>query len=138
MKGPSLSFPENLDPDISRIFEIAEYWQAVGSRVTCDPPVLDTDCDFLLFVHPERQQEMESTLLNQRWRLGGSRPNDVDLSGFSSFTQGDVNLIITYDEGFYHKFSVATDLTKRFNLLVKSDRIALFQGVLYAAFWRPT
>lgn len=52
-------------------------------------------------------------------------------SRFQSFRCDDVNLIVTVDSEFYNRFVAATSVAMRLNLLEKSDRIALFQAVLY-------
>ena len=54
-----------------------------------------------------------------------------DNGGFRSFRKGDMNIITTESMEFFDRFMTATALAKRFNLLEKADRIALFQAVLY-------
>lgn len=51
---------------------------------------------------------------------------------FNSFSKGEFNCIITDSESFFKRFMAATAVAQRLNLLDKSDRIALFQAVLYA------
>ncbi|WP_181950862.1 hypothetical protein [Aurantiacibacter spongiae] len=58
-----------------------------------------------------------------------------DNGGFRSWRRGDLNIVTTTSSEFYDRFETATELAKRFNLLDKADRIALFQAVLYGVPW---
>lgn len=131
------------------ISEMVDRMQPCGSRITCNPPPLDTDEDYLLFVDAQydgmrlikdgvtRMYELESYLKLNGWELGGSLPTDITVTipedaQFASWTLGDLNLIITCSPAFYQRHMAATALCKRLNLLEKRDRIAVFQAVLYA------
>lgn len=55
-----------------------EYCQdafATGSRVICDPPVLDTDEDYLLLVEPSVVKHLEERLVKEGFEQGGSLKN---------------------------------------------------------------
>jgi hypothetical protein len=109
-------------------------WEHVGSRVTCNPPPTDTDDDYLLLVSDHRS--FRNDVLLEGFEIGGSMWLDSHTpleseDRFSSYTKGQVNLIVTQDEIFYRKFIAATVVAKRLNLMSKEDRIALFQAVLY-------
>lgn len=119
--------------------EISKYLIAhrlVGSRVTCIPPPSDTDQDVLLLVKSECWDELIETLIVNGMDHDGSDVNDPEISDgvdyFQSYSLGDINLILTKSIGFYQKFMAATHVAKSLNLLNKSDRIMLFQAVLYA------
>lgn len=56
-----------------------------------------------------------------------SSPRNV----FTSYRLGELNVIATDKPKFYDDFLLATRLAKRFNLLDKKDRVALFQAILY-------
>lgn len=45
--------------------------------------------------------------------------------------RGNINVIVTPEMEFFDRFMAATELARRFNLMEKVDRIALFQAVLY-------
>lgn len=110
---------------------------AVGSRVTCAPPPMDTDQDWLVLVDEKDFDQFAAFLSDHLWQVGGSLiPNDENYLPaevrFNSFTLGDANLIVTASKTFHDRFLAASSIAKRFNLLVKADRIALFQAVLYA------
>ena len=111
----------------------------VGSRVTCNPAPTGTDEDYLIMVAPDEFAAFEAGLLGSGYEMGGSRVlaggcalGDPD--SFQSYTKGEINLIVTTCGKFFVKFMAATSVAKRLNLLDKSDRIALFQAVLYGAF----
>ena len=111
-------------------------FEPVGSRVTCNPPPLDTDIDYLLLVEPEKFNDFEMVLFDSGYEMGGSRIHAGgcllgDENSFQSYTKGEVNLIVTASEEFFIKFMAATAKAKELNLLHKEDRIALFQEILY-------
>jgi hypothetical protein len=113
------------EPDIN-VFEC----ESVGSRATCNPPVLDTDRDVLVLIENcvlagEACDRLgfvtSSSLLDQEARA----------MMFVSVKRDELNLIITDSQEFYRRFLAARSIAKRLNLREKSDRIALFQAVLY-------
>lgn len=104
----------------------------VGSRVTCNPPVMHTDSDWLVFTLD--WQRFIDAATAEGFEVAGSVPGDAleqRDSQFTSLRRGDVNLVVTTDTEFLRKFIAATEVCKRLNLLRKPDRIALFQAVLY-------
>lgn len=113
--------------------------EAVGSRVTCNPAPTNTDADFLVWTRgAPRLARVSGGLRRAGFVVGGSVPADMSCtlpsgSGlrFLSYRLGVENVILTADAEFYRRFMAATDIAKRFNLLVKADRVALFQAVLY-------
>jgi hypothetical protein len=106
---------------------------AVGSRATCDPPPSDTDEDYLC--KAESLKLFKDRAEADGFEYGGSDLLDEHLDGiemrFISLRRGHVNLIVTDDDEFYRRFLAASSVAKRFNLLRKDDRVALFQAVLY-------
>lgn len=101
----------------------------VGSRITCDPAPVDTDEDWLVLVTDVPEKRMKETGFGQEGSPEFYTGNDA--GGFRSWRKGDLNVITTQSDEFYRLFLTATYLAKRFNLLRKQDRIALFQAVLY-------
>jgi len=109
--------------------------EPVGSRVTCFPPPMDTDADYLVLV--ESHDLFRSVIAEIDFVMGGSAVLDANVpldsaDRFSSYTKGIDNLIVTQDASFFEKFMVATRVAKHLNLLSKPDRILLFQAVLYS------
>ena len=117
--------------------KLAEMWDScdqVGSSVTCDPPVLDTDLDYLVLAVD--WQPFLSQALHEGWELSGYWAthdiwSSLDNGDFVSLRKGKLNIILTACLVFRKKFLLASSLAKRFNLLKKADRICLFQAVLY-------
>lgn len=108
----------------------------VGSRVTCNPAPTNTDQDWLVLVDPEKYDAFAVALLADGWQVGGSMvPNDAntlpEAQRFNSFVKGVDNVIVTASPEFHMRFLAASSVAKRLNLLGKSDRVALFQAVLY-------
>lgn len=100
-----------------------------GSSYICDPPILDTDIDYIIFtVVPEDL----FAFLEER----GFETNYIDYpletdGNFRSYRKEKLNLIITDTYDFYLSFVKATDLAKKLNLREKQQRIDLFQYILY-------
>lgn len=124
---------------IQALLATADAWQAVGSRVTCNPAPTDTDYDILVCVTAGDSahyfvQGMKKAGFEVELGEGYAEDalNSEESDRFQSYRYGDINLIVTVDEVFYMRFLAATSVCKRLNLLDKADRIALFQAVLYA------
>lgn len=121
--------------DLSTLRAMCVALEPVGSRVTCNPPPADTDADYLVLVdstNADRVREMIAT----DFQFDGSDVGDVALNTpddqrFASYSDGEVNLIVTESVVFFRRFMAATSVAKRLNLMSKDDRVALFQAVLY-------
>ena len=121
----------------SSITKMCKKIYPTGSRVICDPAPTDTDEDFIVLVDGEDFFDLIQELCANKYELGGSdvtpsedfAPNVWE--GFQSYKKGEINLIVTCSEEFFGKFVGATIVAKSLNLLDKSDRIALFQKILY-------
>ena len=109
--------------------------QRVGSRETCNPPPLDTDEDWLLLVNIEEYPAFHAAVVEQYEQTSqeGYQAEDGTISPFTCFRFEDKNLIVTTNKGFFDRFMQANRIAKNLNLLDKSDRIALFQRILYNA-----
>ena len=137
--GVYAALAEELERDTPFTNYFAQY-RFVGSRVTCNPPPLDTDQDVLVHVHQTNMAIVQSKLQAAGFVCEGSNPAELNASidmqsVFFSFRKGDMNYIITSDLEFYNRFSTATELARKWNLLEKADRIQLFQAVLYGKWW---
>jgi len=126
-----------LSKEIEELLQYAARHELVGSRVTCDPPPINTDQDVLIYIDQANADDFVWRMKKVGFdvELGEGYAEDALNSGeedrFQSYRLGDVNFIVTVDERFYVRFSAATAMAKRANLLDKSERIALFQAVLY-------
>ena len=99
-----------------------------GSNYICNPPVSDTDVDYLVFTWDK------SNYLFQCAKNGWDVHSDDDYpenDDFCSVRNGNINLIVTECEWFYGRLVTATECAKKLNLLDKADRVSLFQGILY-------
>ena len=95
-----------------------------GSRVICDPPVMDTDIDIVILSDGGFDPE----------RYGFKMTNDSDKyeeTDFHTYRNGDINLIHVRTIEQFTAWEWATRAAKAMNLRSKQTRIAFFQGVLY-------
>jgi hypothetical protein len=95
----------------------------VGSRITCEPVPENADHDYLC-------------LANDKWRLircaeGAGYVYKDYYNDFISLKHSNCDLIVVDNEELYNKFVLATNVAKKLNLLKKSDRITLFDAVIY-------
>lgn len=112
-----------------------------GSKFVCDPPVVTTDEDYLVWSSVKLDEYLRAAGFVDDAGLqqapGSSRPtwgeSDPDLR-FTSWKKGDINLIVTESEEFALKHECATRLCQKFNVLGKQDRIAVYQAILYGSF----
>jgi hypothetical protein len=111
-----------------------------GSSYICDPPVLTTDEDWLMYVDPDKlnlfrafayaYQFARSTQVGSYARISEQKDRFMAYRSLIGCQYGpNLNLIVTCDKDFYDKFRMATEESKRLNLLEKSERIELFQKV---------
>lgn len=106
-----------------------------GSRVTCRPAPTDTDHDHLveIYGHEGSVSRIIDLLHSANFEWEGSHQHyqSVAASEFMSWRRDDINLIVTANAEFARRHRAATHVCTRLNLMVKADRIALFQAVLY-------
>lgn len=97
-----------------------------GSSYICNPPVTDTDIDFVVY-----SQEWDK--LHDWCEKNAFKTNfeAYEHEAFRSYKRGIINLIVTDDPLFYKRFVKATEVAKKLNLLNKQQRIDLFAFVLY-------
>lgn len=121
--------------------------QLSGSRVICDPPVLDTDEDHLYLVsdldHAGQWfgamgwDNCLADWIDKQERDPGSRDATgyaVELESgarFQAWRRGEVNVIITDDETLHLRSVAATLLATRLNLRAKEERIKLFRCIKF-------
>ena len=98
-----------------------------GSRYICNPAPMDTDNDTVILVNG--YFDWRTILLNDGWEDCGQYDQGGD---FTAFRKGEENYIVTENEKFFDAYVKATEGAKALNLLVKEDRIKLFQSVMDA------
>lgn len=119
-----------------------------GSRVICDPPVIDTDDDHLVLVCDlDSANQLFSDLgwsnCMQNWAGREDTDSGIALdedqyaaedkygARFSAWRQGEINVIVTDDTTLYLRSVGATLVAKELNLCAKPERIALFRAIKY-------
>lgn len=112
---------------------LAYAYYPVGSYHTCNPPVTDTDIDFIICSNPGKFGELIESIEAQGYKQSNLDQEEYELNGegFYCCRRDNINLIITENREFFQKWVEGTQLAKKMNLLKKEDRITLFQYVLY-------
>lgn len=120
--------------------------QRTGSSFTCEPAVMDTDMDYLVYVNSldecgARLQKYGWANCFEEWKDKSDTdpaeqcdPYSVeDKFGarFQAWRKGAYNLIVTDDTALYLRSVGATLVCKQMNLMGKADRIALFRAIKY-------
>jgi len=98
--------------------------QLTGSFYICNPPVLNTDIDFICFTTD--LADTKELLLLDGWELCGAGQYTEDNHWFAC-RKDEYNFIITNNNVYYERFVLATQVAKKLNLKNKVDRIKLFQ-----------
>lgn len=108
-----------------------------GSRVICNPPVMNTDEDYVLLVTHLTQAKEQLERKGYTMTTDESykkAPKLMDfMSDFRTFRKGEENLIVVNHSDAYLKWKLATQLATRFNLQNKQDRIDLFKAIRFGA-----
>lgn len=129
---------KNLEMELLNHIAVLEY-HPTGSKYICNPPVLDTDEDWVVLVVPELRKEFHQYLFANGFDFNNY--NDyAGMTGSREFTSwrhqdrlfnGDQrNLIVTYNPEWYRLMIEATEVAKEENLLKKEDRIACFEMIM--------
>lgn len=107
-------------------------WFATGSYTICNPPVTDTDRDYVVLERLFDHQIKKLISLGFAEELGSNYEHlDKSLSNFRSFRKDSVNVLVTSKKDFFNRFDLATRVAKDLNLTEKKDRITLFKAILY-------
>jgi hypothetical protein len=105
-------------------------FQETGSSYTCDPPVMDTDWDYIALVKDmERAHNKLCGTLPSEWAYTGINYTDAQ-GDFRTYRKDKYNLIVTEDTSHYLKFCAATEYCKAKNILKKEDRIMYFTLII--------
>lgn len=104
-------------------------WFETGSRVVCDPPVMDTDYDVVALV--DSLQKINELRDELGFDYGGSLAHDAE---YHSLRRGDLNLILTLDNRDFDMFKLATRVSKVLNVTDKKKRVLLFEAIRHGDF----
>lgn len=107
-------------------FQVRAYHQT-GSTVICDPPVDDTDIDFVVYVYDKEQ--VKNFLMKKDWKVCGAAESYDKDGPFIALRKGKLNYILVDTEQDYDKWEAAMLLAKKRNLVNKTDRVRLFRNI---------
>lgn len=120
--------PFTINPFDSELEKLVIQYEATGSRVICNPPVLDTDADFIVIT--KDIEKFRYLAKEEGYVTTASEEYEFAETDFMCFRRGEVNLIVTTSFNFFDRWNLATELATRFNLLNKIDRKDLFSAIL--------
>jgi hypothetical protein len=109
--------------------ELYESMFQTGSTVICNPPVLDTDIDHMIYTETVRKLDgyLRSEGFNYTSKEGSGGGGDKPIY---TYRREKLNLIVTDSNDFFTKFKEATILATKLNLREKPQRIALFEYIV--------
>ena len=102
-----------------------------GSSVICNPPVTDTDIDYVIYTNEEVKLDTFLKCEGFKESCYDEEEYDLEEEGFTCYRKSNINLIVTINYNWYLKWVEATKLAKKLNLLQKEQRITLFKYILY-------
>jgi hypothetical protein len=109
--------------------------EPTGSKYICNPPVEDTDEDWIVLVDnlntTYEHLDREGFVIGGSFWVDGKDGGNTNNNYWWSFKKDNLNLIVTDCETFFNDFVLATYVSKKLNLLSKPDRITVFQAILY-------
>ena len=109
-------------------FNLYESSFKTGSSVICNPPVLDTDIDYMIY--SDVMDKLVAHLVDTGWAKCDPEDYEENTRPFLAFRKDKYNFIVTNNLDYYDKFEEATRLATKLNLLKKEDRITLFSYVI--------
>lgn len=113
--------PRSLMTDGSLALAVEPY----GSRIVCNLVLTDTDEDWIVLT---QAHTVDITLLNLGFkRTDRDYGHEEHGHPIRSYRSGDLNVLVTPDREFFRRTMEATRLATQFNLLKKTDRIALHE-----------
>jgi hypothetical protein len=100
-----------------------------GSRYVCDPPVLTTDIDFLVYT----KDNIHNRLITLGYRHTSREDSYFQHSNakepINCYRKGKINLVVTDCPDFTQKHRIATHICLTQNFKHKFDRIVVYEGV---------
>jgi hypothetical protein len=96
-----------------------------GSYFVCNPPVENTDKDFLVLTNNIREYFYYLKFMEVTFSIDDA----YAYRGFQSGRIGDMNIIITDERERFDLYSTATQVVRTLNLTKKEDRLAVYDIV---------
>ena len=108
-----------------------------GSNYICNPPVEDTDKDYLVLC--ENLDDTICAIMRDGWQSCVSDNGEADFYTeeqeygvkWTAYRKGVFNLMLTMDSNWYHASVIATEYCKAFNIQDKERRIRIFRFLKY-------
>lgn len=104
--------------------DIGTHFQT-GSRVICNPPVVDTDEDYVFIWSAETDKRLRDAGYVVSQEAEGKKYGNSSV--LQAYRKGNVNLIAVHNEASYELWYLATRVATKLNLLDKQQRVMLFQ-----------
>lgn len=98
-----------------------------GSRVICNPPILTTDEDWLVYV-PEGLQDKATKFLEDAGATH-SLEQEVYPDGVC-YRYGDLNPVLIWDWSIYYRWVATTYYASKLNLMSKDERTRMFSALV--------
>lgn len=105
----------------TNVFLEDRYVYPIGSKFTCNPPVLNTDEDWMVFL-PDGYDTQEFERLGWSHCLNGYIDGD-----FTAMRLGSINAVITKHRDIFENGIKGAKICTKLNLLEKEDRTYVFQ-----------
>ena len=99
-----------------------------GSREICDPPVLTTDVDWVVLIEDDPIKIKVSALMMLTGLAAKSVKEGYEPDSANLYV-GDVNVIVLSTKEQFAKWYIATAAAKQMNLLLRRDRVDVFNAV---------
>lgn len=129
---PDLAFKLTIQPkiaDIVKMLPTATIYPT-GSRYICNPPVMSTDVDFVVWwPEHDKNKRADTTIIDAGYRISTLEYHAHSKWDFSCFRKGNVNLIVSASEEFVMRHAVGTDFCKRNNIRDKHHRVLVHEIV---------
>ena len=99
-------------------------WHYTGSAYICEPPVQDTDTDYLILCKPDARLKLVEELISKGYLLNSYQSEGQFVN--MKLTEQRIDLILIEDENYYNSFVYATEVAKFLNVEQKDARVSLF------------
>ena len=99
-----------------------------GSSEVCDPPVLDTDVDWVVLVDNVKSKYGPAADLAVDLGMVFDNVDYADADG-TSLKRGKLNVIVVHTWAKFARWRLATAAAKQLNLREKAERIAVFAAL---------
>lgn len=118
-----------IPPEISNLPHVLDVYPT-GSRYICDPPVTNTDSDWMVLHEVAKTETADKTMEAAGWKLcRNASEGEQYASHVSVWRLGELNAIVTGDKRTFKLRVFCTELAKKLNLKTKRERYDLFVGI---------